>query len=388
MSMPMVASMLQNVNFGKPFSTQADTRVMRNTWFHIKRFGLVLGLVGLLGCPPPYLLAASSPTSSHYLENALIDGRLVQRWNDSTTVIHVAIQPAPKLQGWSPKLIDLVKSSFSEWQQAMGGRVRFVYTISPTATDILVRWQQRSNGVEVGRQTYSWDGTNTLINTDIDIALMDPTGQFHSDTEIRSIALHEIGHALGIKGHSNNPHDIMYPSLQPQTTRLSARDVATLKVLYQRKPDITNPVGVHFLQYQQFLYYARLGAQALEERKNLTAYQYFLKAQSYYPNDSRIPYLVGVSAFYVNKYDVAIQHLEKAVTAGGKDKAHAEFFLASALMASGADEISAGKETSGLRKLHRAKSHYGSVIKNASLPQEMRKIASSNLSVINNAMSQ
>lgn len=45
-------------------------------------------------------------------------------------------------------------------------------------------------------------------------------------------SLHELMHALGIKDHSTDPRDIMYPTINSQQNGLTAGDIARLKALY------------------------------------------------------------------------------------------------------------------------------------------------------------
>ncbi|MBX9687103.1 MAG: matrixin family metalloprotease, partial [Candidatus Obscuribacterales bacterium] len=54
-----------------------------------------------------------------------------------------------------------------------------------------------------------------------------------SDDKLRQTALHEVGHALGLNGHSSNPGDIMYfASVAVNSPQLSERDIKTLQLLY------------------------------------------------------------------------------------------------------------------------------------------------------------
>lgn len=50
--------------------------------------------------------------------------------------------------------------------------------------------------------------------------------------DVHRVLLHEMGHALGLGGHSPRPGDIMYPSISQAGRGLSERDRATLAALY------------------------------------------------------------------------------------------------------------------------------------------------------------
>lgn len=54
--------------------------------------------------------------------------------------------------------------------------------------------------------------------------------------KMRAAAAHEFGHALGIEGHSSNPHDLM--SIYYGNGNISPNDAATVRYLYKLTPDL------------------------------------------------------------------------------------------------------------------------------------------------------
>lgn len=58
--------------------------------------------------------------------------------------------------------------------------------------------------------------------------------------DIFSVALHELGHSLGLN-HSSDPDSVMYPSYQGILTGLSASDIQTIRTLYA--PRSTSTLG-------------------------------------------------------------------------------------------------------------------------------------------------
>ncbi len=53
----------------------------------------------------------------------------------------------------------------------------------------------------------------------------------------KNILAHELGHALGLLGHSPEKGDLMF-SVTDEYSRLSQRDLNTLQKLYERKVDV------------------------------------------------------------------------------------------------------------------------------------------------------
>lgn len=344
---------------------------------------LLLVLFSVLNTP---CWAASSPTAPHYVEDALVNGQLVQRWNDQTDVIYVTIKSGSHLKNWNGLYVEEVKKAFSTWQTLLGNRFRFVYTNDPKLSDITVEWWQQAKGAEVGLQTLKWSN-NTITEATINIALWNPAGGVFNNTQIYGIALHEIGHVLGIRGHSNNPNDIMYYSMDKTTPTLSTRDMNTMRMLYQRKPDISNPIGVHLMQYRYYEYYAKLGAQALMQNNPTKAVQYFTQAKQYYQHDHRLSLLLGLSAYGLANYETAVSTLKPALKMemNSEELATCEFFLAQAYLQLAKKAYQQGNQSNALTQLTQAKYHFDRVAKNPNLPPEFKSTAVKNNNILKNS---
>ena len=78
------------------------------------------------------------------------------------------------------------------------------------------------------------NGKRYFSHVDIEVSLTNYNGGEFTDKNLQAIALHEIGHALGITYHSDNLNDIMYKSTDSyKNTTISKRDLNTLKETYR-----------------------------------------------------------------------------------------------------------------------------------------------------------
>lgn len=149
------------------------------------------------------------------------------RW--SYFPLNVYIEPHPKKA--------IVERAFSTWQQSTKlAKFRFVTSekyypnivVKFAANNPNTRGTQFENAVGMA---YSYTPLGYYAKATITMYLTYPDSKTPlSDTQLYSIAVHEIGHAMGIS-HSPYENDIMYPVEHGQTS-LSANDIARFKAIY------------------------------------------------------------------------------------------------------------------------------------------------------------
>ncbi|HET6385695.1 MAG TPA: matrixin family metalloprotease [Armatimonadota bacterium] len=123
-------------------------------------------------------------------------------------------------------------AGFQQWTAATNGKVSFRLRDASGAADIMVRFD--SARVKSETITQYDVRRDTLYHADIYIGMTvdDGSGAEITPGDVRELAAHEFGHALGIDGHSPDPGDLMYHSLGNTNRAVTARDLNTLRKAY------------------------------------------------------------------------------------------------------------------------------------------------------------
>lgn len=156
----------------------------------------------------------------------------LHRWDGrSVTPVRVYVTQG-SVPNFKPAFVDVVRGAFQRWQDA-GVPVRFDLDADSGQAEVEVRWKERFDIERTGQTDLIWDGEGRIQRGVITIAMLDPQGRALGPDDVRVVALHEVGHLLGLD-HSSDSTDIMFAKTQARD--LSDRDIQTAVLLYELGP--------------------------------------------------------------------------------------------------------------------------------------------------------
>jgi hypothetical protein len=168
-------------------------------------------------------------STNTYISRVLADrDSTIERWPQHIDEpLRVWIDSTSELSGDQAAFPSAVRSAFAEWS-ATGIPLRFTYVGSPDDADIRVRWTEHLDH-KTGSTTWRTDRHGNLLSGDILLATHISDGHPLDARGMRAIALHEVGHSLGLS-HSANPNDIMASLVRVDS--ISPTDGNTIRLIY------------------------------------------------------------------------------------------------------------------------------------------------------------
>lgn len=178
-----------------------------------------------------------------YLQSITSGG--VFRWAPHRLPLHVYIDDGQGVSAYRPQFRQIARDSLNSWVEASAGKLAWSEVSNPQQADIVISWSDkvsiRNGNLEAGRTTAAMQmnpRTGQKFMAAAEVKILTRIGpKIFSDLDIRKTTLHEVGHALGLQGHSAEPGDIMYASLsRQQVPYLQSRDASTIQRLYADYP--------------------------------------------------------------------------------------------------------------------------------------------------------
>ena len=223
----------------------------------------------LINAIPPNFMRVSPPgtspltTEDYYSEVMAASHNKIFRFKQMPVPVFVNQFPDGKFTA-------SVVKGFEVWEDMSSGAVRFVQVDDPAKARIQVAWKrlgrdQDGTGCALGAHTITkWTAKGKgnvsligvggvpvpiyipklgpkysvppqIIEVNLDLVMSkNPSVRYRL---LQNVVTHELGHALGIMGHSKEVNDMMY-SVTDEHSRLSQRDVNTLIRIYKQKVDV------------------------------------------------------------------------------------------------------------------------------------------------------
>jgi tetratricopeptide (TPR) repeat protein len=176
-------------------------------------------------------------SSDDYLADTTENG--MARWSLKSMPIKVFIKPGQDVPGYRADLESILKRAFLEWNEDSDQQISFAFTDKEAEAQIVCSWtnnpKEMMSSAEGGHAMVIPDRNGIINKARIILLTTGPTGgEAISDNFAKRVSLHEIGHSLGLLGHSRDPNDIMFGSLPPADIEcnLSSKDKKTLLALY------------------------------------------------------------------------------------------------------------------------------------------------------------
>ncbi len=165
-------------------------------------------------------------------------GLKTMRWADKDIPIKIYIANGDAVPGYQQAYSKSLQDALAAWEEASEGKIKFEQVPTADKASITFKWSDNpkdvSNPAEGGEAKLIPYGNALRSVRLVVLTTKRLPGMVLNAQVIKFICIHELGHALGIAGHSQSPNDIMFSSLPLnfEQLKLSERDGKTLRKLY------------------------------------------------------------------------------------------------------------------------------------------------------------
>ncbi len=178
--------------------------------------------------------------SGTYIREILLQrGDNNARWPDrQLEPLRVWVQPQSDIADFDRSLPERVRQAFDRWTRA-GVPVAFTFVVDSARSDIPVVWVDKFDMAISGRTRWTHDQHWWIVGASIELALHHQSGSPLGGDAVAAIALHEVGHVLGLD-HTMDERSIMCARVR--VSDLSPADEHTAQLVYSIPPgSVVNP---------------------------------------------------------------------------------------------------------------------------------------------------
>ncbi len=262
----------------------------------------------------------SEDLTDNYIANAVNASGSYSIWQNMPVQVYISENPYKSV----------VESAFTTYNNALNGIISFSFVDNPNNAQIKVTFPNRIENTNsdqyVSGLTNNFSSGKYIQSSTIQL-LTNKNGVNLSSTAVYNTALHEIGHALGINGHSQNRDDIMYAQTESsKAASLTARDLATLKVMYSNNEALIsqNTAGAASEKLKEAIQYTQqvpnktagwinLGNVYYDLKMLPEALDAYKKALQIDPSDANIYASMGSCYYSSKKYETAAEFFGYAI---------------------------------------------------------------------------
>jgi len=160
------------------------------------------------------------------------------RWPERRMPLRVHLpRPPAEFVADPDAVFDAVRDGISDWSDAAGpGLPAFAFVDDAGAADIPIVWAAEPDG-DWYIAHCAWDVDVFARRFGVSRILVTARWGDRREASLDDLyhtVLHEMGHALGLGGHSPAQGDVMYWRVSGKASGLTARDRETLRLLYAR----------------------------------------------------------------------------------------------------------------------------------------------------------
>jgi tetratricopeptide (TPR) repeat protein len=184
---------------------------------------------------------ANNPTGSFNAPDYIASLVSAGPWHKDQMPLKVYVRKNIQIPDFYQEFLAAIRGSLDQWCAATGGVISYKLVSTAEAANIVCDYTDRRELVS-SRHELGIDGNTEMLvkqdnspgPTNLVVLVKDGPNApaFRNSALVTLCCLHEVGHALGMHGHSPSSHDVMFPCIALSTAKLSERDKKTIRRLY------------------------------------------------------------------------------------------------------------------------------------------------------------